>query len=131
MTATRKTVSRSRNEPRRAHHPNKHNDERVDDVELLLDAEGPVVQQRRRRRLRKQVVGIRRLVVDVGEKEGGPCAVYRGLVSDQRADRVVRHDDGDDDDERRHRDDAPRPAAVEAAERCTAPSSHARAAAIR
>ena len=67
--------------------------------------------------MRKQVVGIRGLVVDVAKKEGGPCAIYRGLVSDQRTDRMVRGNDCDDDDQGCHWDDPSCASSVEVAKR--------------
>ena len=72
MTARRTTVSRSLNDPPPCPPPHEQKERRVDDVELLLDAQRPVVQKGRGWRLRKQVVGIGRLEVDVGEKESSP-----------------------------------------------------------
>ena len=56
--------------------------------------------------------------VDVGEEDGGPPAVDRRFLADQRAQPVIAGDDRDDDDQRRRRDDAPGTTSVKATDGC-------------
>ena len=87
----------------------RHNQEQrgVDDVELLLDREGPEVLQERRWLLGRQIVRTGCGKMEVGEKDRGPLSVDCGLAPGGRTEEEVGTDDGDDDHQRGGRDDRP------------------------
>ena len=113
-------MSRVLNEPLLRPPTDQQEERRVDDVELLLDAERPVVQERRRRCLGNEVIRMNSLEMDIGEKERGPLTVDCRLVAYQGPERVICDENGDDDDESRCRNNAPGSSPVEAAEGCVA-----------
>ena len=65
---------------------------RVDDVELLLDRQGPVVLQRGGGLLRAQVVGPDGAEMEVGQEDRGPAPVGGGPAPRPDAQEEVRQD---------------------------------------
>ena len=90
---------------------------RVDDVELLLHAEGPEVLQWRRRSELGQVVRPDGGEVEVGEEDRRPSTVDRRLTTGHDAQEEVRGRDRGDDHERGGGEDATATASVEGQDR--------------
>ena len=90
---------------------------RVDDVELLLDRERPVVLERRGRPQGGQVVGADRLEVEVRQEDGRPPPVVGRVIAEDEAEEDVGGHDDDHNDQGRRGKDPSAPTRVEADDR--------------
>ena len=92
-------------------------DRRIDQVELLLDGQGPEVLERRRRQGGVQVVGADTSEMEVGQEQRRPPGSYRRRVAVKGAEGDVGGDHRDHDHQGGGWKDAPDPSAIEGNER--------------